>query len=155
MACQDHETVRCTCGNFVHLCTCPGVDHGVRVVNGCTRCHLPGRVLAPGEEVESAQPSTETIPQQMAFSIAIAVSALKNGGRVTRQVWPEGTFLSLHHPKSVSIGSDLAGYADSQFMPYILLRTASGHFVPWTASHEDLLSHDWIVLNLGRKSSAQ
>lgn len=30
-------------------------------------------------------------------------------------------------------------------LPYIYMRTVEGHFVPWVASHTDLLGEDWYV----------
>lgn len=30
-----------------------------------------------------------------------------------------------------------------KFLPYIIMRTADGSFVPWLASQTDILSNDW------------
>lgn len=35
---------------------------------------------------------------------------------------------------------------DGNFLPYLMMRTADGAFVPWVASHTDMLSDDWHVL---------
>jgi hypothetical protein len=62
------------------------------------------------------------------MGIGEAVAAMKSGMRVARAGWnatgqSEGTVL--------------------KFLPYIMMRTAGGEFVPWLCSQTDLLAVDW------------
>lgn len=33
-----------------------------------------------------------------------------------------------------------------RFLPYLMMKTADGAFVPWLASQTDVLAEDWIVV---------
>ncbi len=61
-----------------------------------------------------------------------ALKVLKSGGRVTRKGWNgKDMWLMLVVPH------------DTQFLPYIQMKTATGHLVPWLASQTDVLAQDW------------
>jgi hypothetical protein len=32
-----------------------------------------------------------------------------------------------------------------KFLPYVMMRTAGGEFVPWLCSQTDLLAYDWEI----------
>jgi len=32
-----------------------------------------------------------------------------------------------------------------RFLPYLMMRTAQGDFVPWLASQTDILADDWML----------
>ncbi|MFI3322595.1 MAG: MW1434 family type I TA system toxin [Rikenellaceae bacterium] len=38
------------------------------------------------------------------------------------------------------------GKIDGTFHPFIAMKTADNHFVPWLASQTDILSEDWMVI---------
>jgi hypothetical protein len=47
----------------------------------------------------------------------------------------KGMFIQLQYPDEKSKMS----------LPYLYLRTADNHLVPWTPSHSDILSDDWQI----------
>ncbi len=71
--------------------------------------------------------------ENMNFSDAL--DFLKAGDRVSRKGWngPD-QWLQLQIPDEHS----------KMTLPYIFIRTAQGHLVPWLASQTDLLSEDWF-----------
>lgn len=83
-----------------------------------------------------------------------ALTALKAGQRLTRAGWNgRGMFIVLQagYPDGIPINRNTAqatGIPEGTrcaFSPYLMFRTAQGAFVPWVASHTDLLSDDWTV----------
>lgn len=68
------------------------------------------------------------------MSFGEALDALRTGQRVTRSGWNgKGMWVALQTPDSHSKMS----------LPYIYMRTADGHNVPWLASQTDILAFDW------------
>jgi hypothetical protein len=66
-----------------------------------------------------------------------AISALKLGKKVCRAGWNgKGMWLELQVPDARSKMS----------LPYIYMKTADNHLVPWLASQTDVLSEDWSIL---------
>lgn len=71
------------------------------------------------------------------MSFSMALSSLKIGYRVSRKGWNgKGMWLELQRPDE---GSKMT-------LPYIYMKTADGHLVPWLASQTDLLSDDWGIV---------
>jgi hypothetical protein len=67
-----------------------------------------------------------------------ALAALNAGRKVTRAGWNgKGMFLQLQLPDA---GSKMG-------LPYIYMSTVDGKLVPWVASHTDMLSGDWSVVD--------
>lgn len=63
-----------------------------------------------------------------------AIEALKGGRRVARAGWNgKGMWLELQVPDAHSKMS----------LPYIFMKTADNHQVPWLASQTDMLADDW------------
>lgn len=63
-----------------------------------------------------------------------AIVLLKAGRRVSRSGWNgKGMWLALQVPDRHSKMS----------APYIYMKTADGHLVPWLASQTDVLAEDW------------
>lgn len=63
-----------------------------------------------------------------------ALAQLWDGLRVCRQNWNgKGMYLELQVPDEHS----------KMTLPYIFMKTADGHRVPWLASQTDLLMSDW------------
>jgi hypothetical protein len=90
--------------------------------------------------------------------IGWAIDMMKAGGRVTRAGWNgKGMYLAYQagYPAGIPINANTAratGLPEGtvcRFLPYIMMRTADGSFVPWLASQTDLLSDDWEALPLG------
>ena len=71
------------------------------------------------------------------LSFGDAIKALKNGQMVARTGWNgKGMWLALQIPDQHSKMS----------LPYIYMKTADNHRVPWLASQTDMLSEDWNVV---------
>lgn len=71
-----------------------------------------------------------------------AIRSMKADYRVSRSGWNgKGMYLFLA----------TGGEADSRvehhlLLPFIVMRTAQGDFVPWLASQTDMLAEDWTVI---------
>lgn len=83
-----------------------------------------------------------------------ALEALKSGARVSRAGWNgRGMWLAYQagYPNGIPINANTAratGLAEGtvcRFLPYIMMRTVDGSFVPWLASQTDVLAEDWNV----------
>ena len=65
-----------------------------------------------------------------------ALELLKSGQRTQRAGWNgKGMHLQLQRPDAHSKMS----------LPYIYMKTADDHLVPWLASQTDMLSEDWSI----------
>jgi hypothetical protein len=79
-----------------------------------------------------------------------ALTALKDGRRVTREGWNgKGMFIYLVpaniYPAQTEIAKDYFGGANVPYQAYIAMKTAQETVVPWLASQSDLLASDWSV----------
>lgn len=73
-----------------------------------------------------------------AGSFEVALCALKKGFAITRSGWNgKGMWLMLQVPDQHSKMS----------RPYIYMKTADDHLVPWVASQSDLLADDWAIVS--------
>ncbi len=73
--------------------------------------------------------------EQLTFGEAL--QSLKDGGRIARKGWNgKGMWLELQRPDAHSKMS----------LPYIYMKTADSHLVPWLASQTDVLGEDWVRL---------
>ena len=88
--------------------------------------------------------------------IGWAVSAMRNGLRVQREGWNgKGMYLAYQpgYPNGIPINANTAKATGEpegtvlKFLPYVMMRTAQGDFVPWLCSQTDLLAEDWVVLS--------
>lgn len=88
----------------------------------------------------------------MSLNFGQALEHLKAGGKVARVGWNgKGMWLALQrgYPDGVAINKNTAeatGLPEGtvcRFLPYIIMRTVDGSFVPWLASQTDLLAEDW------------
>lgn len=85
-----------------------------------------------------------------------AIRIVKDGGKVRRTGWNGlGMWIALS-PGCDGLAAEriwstpIREYAQrrdgtADFGPYLMMLTAQGGFVPWTASHTDLLYEDWIT----------
>ena len=89
---------------------------------------------------------------QLDFSEALLL--LKQGHRLARVGWNgRGMFVAYQkgYPDGIPINKNTAeatGYLEGtvcRFLPYLILKTADGAFVPWLASQTDILAEDWYV----------
>lgn len=88
----------------------------------------------------------------MSLNFGQALEALKRGEKVARVGWNgKGMWLVLQkaYPDGIPINrntSEATGIPEGticKFLPYIMMKTATGEFVPWLASQTDLLAEDW------------
>lgn len=89
------------------------------------------------------------------FGIGQAVKEMQNGKRVSRAGWNgKGMYLAYQpgYPDGIPINANTAkatGQPEGtvlKFLPYVMMRTAGGEFVPWLCSQTDLLAADWSVV---------
>lgn len=65
-----------------------------------------------------------------------ALNQLRAGHRVCRSGWNgKGMWIELQRPDE---GSKMT-------LPYIFMKTADDHLVPWLASQSDMLADDWSL----------
>ena len=61
--------------------------------------------------------------------------------------------LQVGYPQGIPINKNTAnaiGLPEGtvcKFLPYLMMRTATGEFVPWLASQTDILADDWVVVS--------
>lgn len=68
------------------------------------------------------------------FGFDEAVKRLKQGERLQRTGWNgKGIWLKCQFPTETS----------KMTLPYIFMKTANDHLVPWLASQTDILAEDW------------
>ncbi len=88
------------------------------------------------------------------FDFGVALSVLRNGGRVSRAGWNgRGMWLAYQagYPDGIPINDNTARATGipagtvCRFLPYLIMRTVDGSFVPWLASQTDVLAEDWTT----------
>lgn len=86
--------------------------------------------------------------------IGWAVKEMDNGSKVCRSGWNgKGMWLVKQrgYPEGIPINQNTADATGmpvgtiAKFLPYIMMRTADGAFVPWLASQTDILATDWEI----------
>ena len=90
------------------------------------------------------------------FDIGRAVNEMKHHGmKVRRSGWNgKGMFLVYQkgYPDGIPINANTAQATGipqgtvCRFLPYVMMRTADGAFVPWLCSQTDLLAEDWELV---------
>lgn len=90
------------------------------------------------------------------FGIGRAVDEMEAGRKVARSGWNgKGMYLvrQAGYPEGIPINQNTASATGlplgsiQRFDPYVMMRTASGSFIPWLCSQADLLARDWEVVN--------
>jgi hypothetical protein len=85
------------------------------------------------------------------MDIGEALAVLRSGGTVTRDGW-NGTGMWVALSPGFELPADrifsapiqeAVGDGIGRFAPYLMMRTATGEFVPWLASQTDILAADW------------
>lgn len=72
------------------------------------------------------------------LTFGLAIEAMKKGMKVARSGWNgKGMWIALQEP-----------YPDTDCdLPYIYIKTADNHVVPWLASQTDMLAEDWVIVD--------
>lgn len=105
---------------------------------------------------EINQRTDEQVKTATAGDIGWAVREMRyHGGRVRRAGWNgKGMYLVFQkgYPDGIPINANTAqatGIAQGtvcRFLPYVMMCTAGGEFVPWLCSQTDLLATDWELV---------
>lgn len=83
-----------------------------------------------------------------------ALIAVRSGGKISREGWNgEGMYVVLQkgYPEGIAINKNTAEATGEpegtmmSFLPYLMMMTADGAFVPWVVSQTDLLAEDWLT----------
>jgi hypothetical protein len=89
------------------------------------------------------------------MDIGNAVASMRAGNHVARAGWNgKGMYLAYQpgSPDGIPINANTAkatGQPEGavlKFLPYVMMRTAGGEFVPWLCSQTDLLASDWVIV---------
>lgn len=87
------------------------------------------------------------------FDFTYALRRLRDGKRLAREGWNGADMyvvLQQGYPDGIPINANTAAATGlpegtvCAFLPYLMFRTATGHFVPWVASQTDILACDWM-----------
>jgi hypothetical protein len=90
------------------------------------------------------------------MDFSAALKCLKSGERVKRDGWNgKGMYVVLQkgYPEGIPINANTAECTRlpqgtvCKFLPYLMMRTAQGGFVPWLISQTDALAEDWLVFS--------
>ena len=113
-------------------------------------CKVTGVYEERCEHCGAEPMNAQVAPQGLGFGQALV--HLKNGLRMSRRGWNgKGMWLAYQagYPLGIPINANTAratGLAEGtvcKFLPYIMMRTAGGEFMPWNASQADVLAEDW------------
>jgi hypothetical protein len=70
------------------------------------------------------------------FGIGRALDEMRAGYLVSRTGW---------NGKGMHLGLQVPDGNSKMTLPYVYMKTAQGHLVPWLCSQTDLLADDWQV----------
>jgi len=89
------------------------------------------------------------------LSFSDALNELKMGVKISREGWngkemwlayqpgyPDGIPINVNTAKATGLPQGTI----CKFLPYIMMKTAEGSFVPWLASQTDILAIDWTTV---------
>jgi len=86
------------------------------------------------------------------YDFGWALFRVKNGHKIWRSGWNgKGMYVVFQkaYPNGIPINANTAeatGIPEGtvcRFLPYLMMKTADGAFVPWLASQTDILASDW------------
>ena len=81
-------------------------------------------------------------------------AAVQDGAKIARSGWNGKEMFVVYqrgYPDGIAINANTAAATGipegtvCSFLPYLMLRTADGSFVPWVISQTDALAHDWMT----------
>ncbi len=73
------------------------------------------------------------------MTIGEAIELMRLGNRVRREGWNgKGMWIAMQFPDALS----------KMTLPYVYMKTADNHLVPWLCSQTDLLANDWEFANV-------
>ncbi len=99
------------------------------------------------EEVWCGKPCRDPDLVGTTMGIGEAVKSMWNGKKVVRQGWNgKGMWIALRTPNPDDVYVPRSAIPHVMTLPYVYMKTADGHFVPWLCSQTDLLATDWEVV---------
>jgi hypothetical protein len=93
--------------------------------------------------------------EQRGFDFSDALRMCKNGEKIQRVGWNgKGMYVVYQkaYPGGIPINkntADATGIPEGtvcRFLPYLMMKTADGAFVPWLISQTDAMAEDWLVM---------
>lgn len=86
-------------------------------------------------------------PKEDVMNFGKAIESLRIGKKISRTGWNrKGMFLFLICGNAWEFTTDVEGVEDIQTLPFICMKTADNHLVPWLASQTDVLAEDWGIV---------
>lgn len=83
-----------------------------------------------------------------------ALEAVKKGYRIQRKGWNGKDMWVVYQEGGRIIANEKVAKelhtpfgSNVKFLPYLLMKTAGNHYVPWLASQTDLLIDDWTIFD--------
>jgi hypothetical protein len=80
-----------------------------------------------------------------------AIYLMKKGYKLSRKGW-NGKSMYIQYFSPVAHGLEEFTFLDKEptgttkpLLPFLMMKTADDMFVPWLASHSDMLSSDWCI----------
>ena len=84
-----------------------------------------------------------------------ALEAVKAGYKIAREGWNgKGMYVVYQkgYPGGIQVNKntqEALGVPEGtvcKFLPYLMMKTVQGDFVPWLASQTDILAEDWTIV---------
>ena len=89
------------------------------------------------------EPFEEAYQPITGMSFGHAIVALEEGQKVARSGW-NGKGMYLLHAGSGTF--HINGRPEGKLLPFLVMRTVTGDYVPWLASQTDMLANDWQIV---------
>ena len=81
------------------------------------------------------------------MSFGKGLKKLKEGKKITRKGWNgKGMYLFLSPALGCQMYKKYTEKDINDIQPFIVMKTADGTLVPWTASQTDILAEDWVTV---------
>jgi Protein of unknown function (DUF2829) len=95
------------------------------------------RTIAMEKKGQSMREDLGSPKESLFYDFGWALMMMRSAKKVARKNWNgKGMWLRLQYP---DVNSKMS-------QPYIYMKTADNHLVPWVASQTDLVACDWEVI---------
>ncbi len=90
--------------------------------------------------------TTDTPRNTLNFGDALDILKTRWGARIAREGWNGKHMWLAYINAGWSAHHDVAAIVPENTLPFIVMYTAPGDFVPWLASQTDILADDWTIV---------